>query len=142
MYYMGCVTITSLATYAFNAIMYLSRASTRGRYSRIVGVTSGAPAWWHANLCEDQRPANLNKNEKTKTPGKILAGDGRRPPARSLPGTPANSRQDPCRGRPRDASKTLVGGICGAEARPTPTNVSLPHTHSDAATSAPTRLHY
>uniref|UniRef100_M8AYM0 Uncharacterized protein n=1 Tax=Aegilops tauschii TaxID=37682 RepID=M8AYM0_AEGTA len=32
--------ITSLATYAFNAIMPLSRASTRGRYSRIEGVTS------------------------------------------------------------------------------------------------------
>ena len=40
MYYMGCVKITSLATYAFNAIMPLSRASTRGRYSRIEGVTS------------------------------------------------------------------------------------------------------
>ena len=36
---MGCVKITSLATYAFNAIMPLSRASTRGRYSRIEGVT-------------------------------------------------------------------------------------------------------
>ena len=35
---MGCVKITSLATYAFNAIMPLSRASTRGRYSRIEGV--------------------------------------------------------------------------------------------------------
>ena len=29
-----------LATYAFNAIMSLSRASTRGSYSRIEGVTS------------------------------------------------------------------------------------------------------
>ena len=36
---MGCVKITSLATYAFNAIMSLSRASTRGSYSRIEGVT-------------------------------------------------------------------------------------------------------
>ena len=36
---MGCVKITSLATYAFNAIMPLSHASTRGRYSRIEGVT-------------------------------------------------------------------------------------------------------
>ena len=36
---MGCVKITSLATYAFNAIMPLSRASTCGRYSRIEGVT-------------------------------------------------------------------------------------------------------
>ena len=36
---MGCVKITSLATYAFNAIMPLSRASTRGSYSRIEGVT-------------------------------------------------------------------------------------------------------
>ena len=40
MYYMGCVKITSLATYAFNAIMPLSRASTRGSYSRIEGVTA------------------------------------------------------------------------------------------------------
>ena len=37
---MGCVKITSLATNAFNAIMPLSRASTRGRYSRIEGVTA------------------------------------------------------------------------------------------------------
>ena len=36
---MGCVKITLLATYAFNAIMSLSRASTRGSYSRIEGVT-------------------------------------------------------------------------------------------------------
>ena len=36
---MGCVKITLLVTYAFNAIMPLSRASTRGRYSRIEGVT-------------------------------------------------------------------------------------------------------
>ena len=39
MCYMGCVKITSLATYAFNAIMSLSRASTHGSYSRIEGVT-------------------------------------------------------------------------------------------------------
>ena len=37
---MGCVKITSLATYAFNAVMPLSRASTRGRYSHIEGVTT------------------------------------------------------------------------------------------------------
>ena len=36
---MGCVKITLLATYAFNVIMSLSRASTRGSYSRIEGVT-------------------------------------------------------------------------------------------------------
>ena len=36
---MDCVKITSLATYVLNAIMPLSRASTRGRYSRIEGVT-------------------------------------------------------------------------------------------------------
>ena len=40
LYYMGCVKITSLATYAFNAIMSLSCASTRGSYSCIEGVTS------------------------------------------------------------------------------------------------------
>ena len=34
------VKITLLATYAFNAIMSLSRASTRGSYSRIEGVTA------------------------------------------------------------------------------------------------------
>lgn len=34
------VMITRFATYAFNAIMPLSRASTRGRYSRIEGVTT------------------------------------------------------------------------------------------------------
>ena len=34
------VKIASLVTYAFNAIMSLSRASTRGSYSRIEGVTS------------------------------------------------------------------------------------------------------
>ena len=33
------VKIALLATYAFNAIMSLSRASTRGSYSRIEGVT-------------------------------------------------------------------------------------------------------
>ena len=32
--------IALLATYAFNAIMSRSRASTRGSYSRIEGVTS------------------------------------------------------------------------------------------------------
>ena len=32
------VKITLLVTYAFNAIMSLSRASTRGSYSRIEGV--------------------------------------------------------------------------------------------------------
>ena len=37
---MRCVKIASLATYDFYAIMPLSRASTRGRYSQIVGVTS------------------------------------------------------------------------------------------------------
>ena len=37
------VKITLLATYAFNAIMPLSRASTRGRYSRIEGVTDETP---------------------------------------------------------------------------------------------------
>ena len=36
------VKITLLVTYAFNAIMSLSRASTRGSYSRIEGVTHGA----------------------------------------------------------------------------------------------------
>ena len=39
MYYMGCVKITSLCDIAFNAVMPLSRASTRRRYSRIEGVT-------------------------------------------------------------------------------------------------------
>ena len=34
------VKIALLATYAFNAIMPLSRASTRRRYSRLEGVTS------------------------------------------------------------------------------------------------------
>ena len=34
------VKIAQLATYAFNAIMSLSRASTRGSYSRIEGVIS------------------------------------------------------------------------------------------------------
>ena len=33
--------IALLATYAFNVIMPLSHASTRERYSRVVGVTSG-----------------------------------------------------------------------------------------------------
>ena len=36
--YMGCVKIT-LLWHAYNAVMPLSRAPTRGRYSRIVGVT-------------------------------------------------------------------------------------------------------
>ena len=38
------VKITLLATYAFNAIMSLSRASTRGSYSRIEGVTDCLPS--------------------------------------------------------------------------------------------------
>ena len=45
LYYMGCVKITLLATYAFNAIMSLSRASTRGSYSRIEGVTFIVATW-------------------------------------------------------------------------------------------------
>ena len=45
-YYMTWVVvkITLLATYAFNVIMSLSRASTRGSYSRIEGVTLKEPA--------------------------------------------------------------------------------------------------
>ena len=41
LYYMGCCDDCLTCDIAFNAVMPLSRASTRGRYSRIVGVTSG-----------------------------------------------------------------------------------------------------
>ena len=50
---------------AFNAVMPLSRASTRGRYSRIVGVTS----WYqsHPDLgapCLIESPALLSLEQK------------------------------------------------------------------------------
>ena len=41
LYYMGCCEDYLTCDIAFNAVMPLSRASTRGRYSRIVGVTVG-----------------------------------------------------------------------------------------------------
>ena len=40
MYYMGCCEDYLTCDIAFNVVMPLSRASTRGRYSRIEGVTS------------------------------------------------------------------------------------------------------
>ena len=40
MYYIGCCIDYLTCDIAFNAVMPLSRASTRGRYSRIEGVTS------------------------------------------------------------------------------------------------------
>ena len=39
MYYMGCCNDCLTCDVAFNAVMPLSRASTRGSYSRIEGVT-------------------------------------------------------------------------------------------------------
>ena len=42
-YYMGCCEDYLTCDIAFNAVMPLSRASTRGRYSRIDGVTD----WVH-----------------------------------------------------------------------------------------------
>ena len=39
MYYMGCCNDCLTCDIAFNAVMPLSRASTRGSYSRIEGVT-------------------------------------------------------------------------------------------------------
>ena len=44
---------------------------------------------------------NLDENQKTKTPGKILAGDAHDAAARPLPGP----RQDPCRRHPRGRSQ-------------------------------------
>ena len=44
MYYMGCCNDCLTCDIAFNAVMPLSRASTRGSYSRIEGVTEGEPA--------------------------------------------------------------------------------------------------
>ncbi len=38
---MGCCNDCLTCDIAFNAVMPLSRASTRGRYSRIEGVTEG-----------------------------------------------------------------------------------------------------
>ena len=40
LYYMGCCEDYLTCDISFNAVMPLSRASTRGRYSRIEGVTS------------------------------------------------------------------------------------------------------
>ena len=40
LYYMGCCDDCLTCDIAFNAVMPLSRASTRGRYSRIEGVTT------------------------------------------------------------------------------------------------------
>ena len=58
----------------------------------------GAPPWWHADLCEDQKHTRSDEDQKTtslggilaeetrETPGKILAGDDRDATARPLPG--------------------------------------------------------
>ena len=40
LYYMGCCEDFLTCDIAFNAVMPLSRASTRGSYSRIEGITS------------------------------------------------------------------------------------------------------
>ena len=59
---------------------------------------SGAPAWRHVDLCGNQRPASLDENEKTRTPGKISSGMTEDP------------RQDPCRGRPQPRLGKILAG--------------------------------
>ena len=48
MYYMGCCEDYLTSDIAFNAVMPLSRASTRGRYSRIEGVTC-----WYSSFLQE-----------------------------------------------------------------------------------------
>ena len=80
-----------------------------------------APSWWHADLCEDQEHTRLDENQKTETPGKILAGDAHKTPdktlswdtcetpARPLPGP----RQGSCRGVVVVPGKGLAEGFVG-----------------------------
>ena len=87
MYYMGCVKITSL-TIAFNVVMPLSRASTRGRYSRIVGVTRGDQG-------EASHPSRLGMDieEDRSDEGADSDGDGFRwGLATGLRGTPSRGK--------------------------------------------------
>ena len=54
MYYMGCCNDCLTCDIAFNAVMPLSRASTRGSYSRIEGVTmwdTSVRVCYHICLC-------------------------------------------------------------------------------------------
>ena len=72
-----------------------------------------APPWWHADLCEGQEHTRLDENQKTKTSGKILAGDTHKTPGKTLVGdackAPARSlpgpRQGSCRGHLRGRSQ-------------------------------------
>src|SRR3954471_25083572 len=70
-YYMGLCEDYLTCDIAFNAVMPLSRASTRRRYSRIEGVTSGS-----TNTYGDGAPLGL-------------AGGGGRTKSRSRRGTRA-----------------------------------------------------
>ena len=50
--YMGCCEDYLTCDIAFNAVLPLSRASTRGRYSRIEGVTKTLDQVWICIFCE------------------------------------------------------------------------------------------
>ena len=62
MYYMGCCNDCLTCDIAFNAVMPLSRASTRGSYSRIEGVTVCSHAVPHVseNASGPTEPAHLS----------------------------------------------------------------------------------
>jgi hypothetical protein len=62
--------------------------------------------WWHVDLCEDQRPASLDKDQKTKTPGKILAGDSHKTPGKILAG---DGGETPARPLPRASAGPRPG---------------------------------
>ena len=71
--YMGCCEDYLTCDIAFNAVMPLSRASTRGGYSRIEGVTLDLrrasprrPKWPEAWLGSSLLPSSLYHEEKRK----------------------------------------------------------------------------
>ena len=65
MYYMGCCEDYFTCEIAFNVVMPLSRASTRGRYSRIEGVTllqcggGGLPPGLMMNSIREEQPPEV-----------------------------------------------------------------------------------
>ena len=59
---MGCCDDCLTCDIAFNAVMSLSRASTRGSYSRIEGVT-GVPVHVGVSDCETDNAENARMHE-------------------------------------------------------------------------------
>ena len=87
MYYMGCCEDYLTCDIAFNVVMPLSHASTRGRYSRIEGVTGRRrlQAWcrvprdagWdpHPECLEHPTPPEVLPMKQGPVPVKVSARD-------------------------------------------------------------------